>query len=83
MAIDIRARLRPDASVRDAIGESIARLANPFGALADPVPWYVGFVRDRDALRGDFWNAIATYTVNADDGIPGQERLFDPDGVGA
>ena len=71
--------------LRSAITDSVARLANPFGSIADTAPWYRGFVRDRDALRGDFWNAIVAYTLSDDsaDELPGQERLFDPERVGA
>jgi hypothetical protein len=71
--------------LRSAITDSIARLANPFGSIADPTPWYRGFVRDRDSLRGDFWNAIVSYTLSDEsaDQVPGQGRLFDPERVGA
>jgi hypothetical protein len=79
-----RIQTESEPSFGSALFESVARLANPYGAIADRAPWYAGFLRDRDALRGDFWNAITAYTLkdDASPSIPGQERLFDPEHVG-
>jgi hypothetical protein len=62
-----------------AFAESVASLANPWGALNDPGPWYAGFAVDRDALRRSFWDATISYTISPEgpEEVPGQERLFE------
>ena len=68
-----------------AIADSLAAIANPWGAFAERTAWYLGFLRDHDALARDFWNAAAAYTLSPEleEELPGQERLFDPERVGA
>jgi hypothetical protein len=68
-----------------AVAEGVASLANPWGELGEEVPWYGGFARDRWALSHDFWHAVTYFTLSQEpaDVIEGQERLFDPESVGA